>query len=111
GAAGGLISTAGDLVRWQHALVTGKVLTPESYEEMTTSFMLETGRETGYGMGLQLDTQLGRPCVWHGGGIHGFNSVLLYFPEAELSVAVISNCALRADDLGFGIAKALLATK
>jgi hypothetical protein len=60
-------------------------------------------------MGLFLDTQFGRPCVWHGGGIHGFNSVLLYFPEAELSVSVISNSALRADDLGFGIAKALLA--
>ena len=95
----------------QHALVTGQVLTSESYEEMTTPFMLENGRETGYGMGLQLDTQVGHPCVWHGGGIHGFNSVLLSFPDSRLSVAVISNGELRADALGLELARALLATK
>jgi len=112
GAAGALISTASDLVRWQQALVSGKVVSPESYLEMTTPFMLANGRETGYGMGLQLDAQAGQPCVWHGGGIFGFNSVLLYFPGEKLSVAVISNSErLRADALGLDIAKALLATK
>jgi len=112
GAAGALLSTASDLVRWQHALVTGQVVKPESYLEMTTPFMLDDGSETGYGMGLQLDTQAGQPCVWHGGGIHGFHSVLLHFPGAKLSVAVISNSQrLRADTLGLELAKALLATK
>lgn len=112
GAAGALISTASDLVRWQRALVTGHVVTPESYLEMTAPYMLADGRETGYGMGLQLDTQAGQPCVWHGGGIHGFNSVLMYFPGAELSVGVISNSErLRADALGLELAAALLAAK
>src|SRR5262249_32816213 len=54
GAAGGLISTAGDLVRWEQALVSGKVVKPESFTEMTTPFMLNNGRETEYGMGLGL---------------------------------------------------------
>src|SRR6185295_9146238 len=85
GAAGGLISTASDLVRWQLALVNGRVVSKASYEEMTTPFMLASGKETGYGMGLQLDVQAGKPCVWHGGSINGFNSVLMYFPEAKLS--------------------------
>ena len=112
GAAGGLISTAGDLVRWQRALVTGRVVTPESYLEMTTPYMLASGRETGYGMGLQLDTRAGEECVWHGGAIPGFNSVLLYFPGAELAVAVLSNSqGLRADALGLQLAEALLAAK
>jgi hypothetical protein len=88
GAAGVLISTAGDLVRWQRALVTGQVLSPESYLEMTTPFLLNDGRETAYGMGVQLDAVAGEPCVWHGGGIHGFNSVLLHFPRVDLSIAV-----------------------
>ena len=112
GAAGALISTASDLVRWQQALVTGQVVKPESYLEMTTPYMLASGRETGYGMGLQLDKQAGEACVWHGGGIHGFNSVLLYFPVQKLSVGVISNSErLRADALGLELAKALLAAK
>jgi CubicO group peptidase (beta-lactamase class C family) len=112
GAAGGLLSTASDLVRWQRALATGRVVRPESYLEMTTPFMLDSGRETGYGMGLQLDTQAGQPCVWHGGGIAGFHSVLLHFPGEELFIGVISNSeGLRADDLGLELARALLATK
>lgn len=109
GAAGALLSTAGDLVRWQQALVAGRVVKPESYEEMTLPYMLASGRETDYGFGLQLDQQAGSRCIWHGGGINGFNSVLLYFPDEKLHVAVISNSeVLRADALGLTIAKDLL---
>lgn len=112
GAAGALISTAGDLVRWQQALVSGRVVKPESYEEMTLPFLLASGRETSYGMGLQLDQRAGQRCIWHGGGINGFNSVLMYFPEAQLHVAVISNSErLRADALGLALAEELLIAK
>jgi D-alanyl-D-alanine carboxypeptidase len=91
GAAGGLISTAGDLVRWQRALVTGKVVRPESYEEMTLPYLLNGGGETTYGLGLSLEDRGGRRCISHGGGIFGFNSFLAWFPDEGLSVAVISN--------------------
>lgn len=112
GAAGALVSTAADLVRWQQALVSGRVVTPESYEEMTLPFLLANGRETSYGMGLQLDQRVGRDCVWHGGGINGFNSVLMYFPDEKLHVAAISNSErLRADALGLAIAEACLGSK
>ena len=112
GAAGGLISTAGDLVKWQLALVNGRALSKASYEEMTLPFMLVDGKETNYGLGLQLDTQAGQPCIWHGGGINGFNSVLMYFPEAKFSVAAISNSERsRADALGLKIAETLIGKK
>jgi hypothetical protein len=63
-------------------------------------------------MGLQLDKQAGQRCIWHGGGINGFNSVLLYFPDAKLHVAAISNSeTLRADALGLAIAEAMLGSK
>jgi CubicO group peptidase (beta-lactamase class C family) len=83
GAAGGLISTSSDLVRWQMALVSGRVVRPESWEEMTLPYMLASGSETDYGMGLMLQTQAGQRCIWHGGGIFGFNSALMYFPDAR----------------------------
>lgn len=112
GAAGALLSTAGDLVRWQQALVAGRVVKPESYEEMTTPFFLKDGHETAYGMGLQLDSQRGSRRVWHGGGINGFNSVLLYYPDAKLHIAVISNSErLRADALGLALSEELLGAK
>lgn len=112
GAAGGLISTASDLVRWEVALMSGRAVSMASLEEMTQPFMLTNGKETTYGMGLQLDIQAGQRCVWHGGGINGFNSVLLHFPDVKLTIAVISNSeGARADALGLALARALLAAK
>jgi len=92
GAAGAIEASAGDLVRWQRALVTGRVIDPASYEEMTTPFLLNDATETSYGFGLFLDELEGHRRVQHGGGINGFNSLLTYIPELELSVAVISSC-------------------
>jgi CubicO group peptidase (beta-lactamase class C family) len=91
GAAGALLSTAGDLVRWNIALVTGGVVDPATYEEMTLPYMFDDATETSYGFGLSVAPVEGRPCVSHGGGINGFNSMLAHYPEAGLTVAVISN--------------------
>ncbi len=109
GAAGALLSTAKELVQWQLALVGGKVVSPDSYELMTTPFMLNDSSETKYGFGLAIGTFAGQPVVQHGGGINGFNSILSYYPEAKLSVAVISNSeACSAGQLGAAIARAVL---
>lgn len=109
GAAGALLSTAKDLVRWQQALVSGKVVSADSYEMMTTPFMLNDGSETKYGFGLGLGIMDGHPVVQHGGGIFGFNSMLAYYPEKMLSVAVISNSeGYSAGDLAARIARAVL---
>ena len=61
GAAGALLASAGDLVRWQLALVSGKVVSQESYAEMTTPFLLADLSETPYGLGLGLGEAAGRP--------------------------------------------------
>lgn len=92
GAAGAILSTAEDLIRWQLALVGGKVVAPDSYEMMATPFELNNGSQTEYGFGLGIRRSFGRPVVQHGGGINGFNSILRYYPDSKLSVAVISNC-------------------
>jgi D-alanyl-D-alanine carboxypeptidase len=52
GAAGGLYSTPDDLVRWDIALIEGKILKPEFYKLMTTSRELPHGKTAGYGCGL-----------------------------------------------------------
>jgi D-alanyl-D-alanine carboxypeptidase len=90
-AAGALCSTASDLVRWSHFLATGRVIQPASYTTMATAARLSNNSPTTYGLGLFLQPQLGRPTVWHTGGIPGFQSSLLYFPEHDIAVAVILN--------------------
>ncbi len=91
GAAGALLSTAGDLVRWQEALAGGKVVSPASYALMTTPYETSDGESTGYGFGLGIGDADGLVAVRHGGGINGFNSMLTHFPATDVTIAVISN--------------------
>jgi len=91
GAAGSLLSTATDLVRWEIALSAGMAVNPESYAQMTTGAVLANGEETHYGFGLAIKDWEGRRRISHGGGIFGFTSMLLTLPDDGLTVAVLSN--------------------
>ena len=109
GAAGALVSTASELVRWQRALVSGKVVSAESYGLMTTPHVLADGHPTGYGFGLSSSELGAHRSVAHGGGINGFNSMLAYYPDDALSVAVLSNSeGLSSSQVAEKIAQAVL---
>jgi CubicO group peptidase (beta-lactamase class C family) len=109
GAAGALVSTAGDLVRWQRALASGQVVGAESYGLMTTPHVLADGKATRYGFGLAASELGDHRSVGHGGGINGFNSMLTYYPNDGLSVAVLSNSeALGSGKIAERIARAVL---
>ncbi|HTF88787.1 MAG TPA: serine hydrolase domain-containing protein [Planctomycetota bacterium] len=109
GGAGGILSSAGDLVRWQIALSSGKVVKQESFAKMSKPTVLPNGHDTGYGFGLRMEDWEGKPRVWHGGGIFGFNSMLFWLPGDDLHVAVISNGeALASAELADAIAYAAL---
>jgi CubicO group peptidase (beta-lactamase class C family) len=90
-AAGALGSTVLDLLRWQSALRGGRVVSPESYAAMTTAARLNDGSATLFGLGLRSLNYRGRRVVEHAGGINGFLAELAYWPEADLTIAVLSN--------------------
>ena len=115
-AAGSLCSTASDLVRWSHLLATGRVMLPSSYATMTTAPLLTDNTLAPYGLGVSLLKQLGRPAVSHTGGIPGFQSSLLYFPDREMAIAVIVNAlptpaAVSAHGIALTVAGAAVATQ
>jgi CubicO group peptidase (beta-lactamase class C family) len=83
--AGGLYSTTDDLLRWEQGLFGGKLLSSASLQKMTTPF------KEDYACGLMVHTVNGRKVIEHGGGIEGFNTLLAYYPEDELTVIVLSN--------------------
>jgi D-alanyl-D-alanine carboxypeptidase len=88
---GSLCSTASDLARWSHLLATGYAMLPASYAAMTTPSRLANNAVVPYGLGLDVKNMLGRPAAAHGGAVYGFESFLLYFPDQDIAVAVISN--------------------
>jgi CubicO group peptidase (beta-lactamase class C family) len=68
-AAGAVCATAGDLARWSHALMAGRVVSPASLARMGTPD--GAARAWRYGFGLVLDSLAGRPVLYHGGDIPG----------------------------------------
>jgi len=84
-AAGAMYGSTGDLLAWQRALYGGRVLSDAALREMTTPL-----RED-YALGLNVSRRAGRLQYGHSGGIDGFSTHLLYEPQAQLSVVVLSN--------------------
>lgn len=81
---GSMVSTAIDLVRFMHALTIGKLVSKTSFEQMKTW-------KDDYGFALfpmPIDSLEG---FGHTGGIDGFQSILVHFPEKNLSIAYLSN--------------------
>lgn len=91
GAAGAMISTVGDLLAWDAALHSGKVLKQASLDEMLAPVKLKDGKESRYGFGIGVAGEGERRVIEHGGGINGFASYLGRFPTRGLSVAVLVN--------------------
>jgi D-alanyl-D-alanine carboxypeptidase len=89
--AGDLVSTVGDLLAWQQALVNHRLLKPESFEMMTTRGRLDDGKTMNYGLGLFIRKLGDLEVIRHGGGIQGFRADLAYYPESGYTIAVLSN--------------------
>lgn len=89
--AGALSSTVFDLIAWDTALFSNRVLPPELTKLMMTPGTLTDGTPTDYGFGLQLSRFYGRLAVMHGGGIFGFSSFNIVFPDTKLQIAILGN--------------------
>lgn len=90
-AAGSLCSTVTDLVAWTQALSSGKVVSPASYQMMSTPGTLNDGRPHTYGFGLSTGALRGHRQVNHNGGINGFVSELHHYVDDSLITVVLTN--------------------
>ena len=108
-AAGALGSTAEDLLAWELALRSGRAVAPADYEAMITPGSLNDGAPISYGLGLTNLTYRGRRVIGHGGGINGFASNLVYWPEHDLAIAVVGNSRdFPAQQATFALARRVL---
>lgn len=91
-AAGSLMSTTGDLLKWQNALNTNKLLKKSSYEKAIHGSTLNNGEQITYGYGLEETDINGSPSIQHGGGIFGYTTMGIYFPKENIFVSGLTNC-------------------
>ena len=90
------LSTPSDLVRFGMAIDSGKLLQPSTVRTLQTSQRLASGKETGYGLGWDLETitLAGKPTqvVGHDGDtLGGMVASLMTSREHGIVVSVISN--------------------
>lgn len=89
--AGNLISTARDMDLWLTALRGGKVISPDSYKEMTTNYADQIANQYGYGLipGIY-------GGVWHSGGIGRYFAFDYTNADEGYNLFVASNTATPA---------------
>ena len=90
-AAGSMLSTVDDMLLWNNALMSGKVISKAYLEKALIPAILNNGKNTGYAYGLMIGDLDGSKTVEHSGGIHGFLSNGIYFPEEDVYVIAFSN--------------------
>lgn len=93
--AGGVLSTVNDLHRWNTALYQGRILKPESLNKFMEKSADRNHPILGkmdYGFGIMMNA--GKPLAYfHTGYVKGAPSLLIYYPESETSVIILSNIA------------------
>jgi len=98
---GGLMSTVLDMVKWDAALDTSRLLKEATWKQMWTNARLNNGGIVpSYGMGFGLTPYMGHRRVGHTGGIPGFASAFARFPDDKLTVIVLTNVAHKDLDIG-----------
>lgn len=93
-AAGSLMSTVDDLAAWSDAVFSGKLVRREWLDKAFKPYVLSDGESTGYGYGWFVADFAGHRSIEHGGGINGFTTYGMTFPEDGLFVAILTNSAV-----------------
>lgn len=90
-AAGGLLSSVHDLVKWDAALYGDQLLAAGSKTAMWTPVILPNGRNTGYGFGWNVRPYKDLRSQSHSGMVAGFVANFSRFPDQEAVFIVFLN--------------------
>lgn len=93
---GGMVSTVGDLLKWDQALYGEKLLSAESKRLMFTPYVKDdVWGDLGYGYGWMIGKREigGKPRLVHehGGNANGYRSLITRYPDEKRLVVILLN--------------------
>jgi len=88
---GGLLTTVGDLLKWNEHYDAPSEGDPLAAAEQQRPGVFSDGRAHGYALGLFVGKYKGVREVYHSGSTAGYQAFLTRFPDERLSVAVLCN--------------------
>ena len=94
-AAGGMVATATDLVKFAAALRSGTLLNAQSMAFLLDWFPIDEKREVGHGV-FRVKTQTdkglsGYSLVGHDGAVLGYTACMYWLEDSDLSLVVLAN--------------------
>ena len=89
--AGAIVSTVGDLAKWNAALDGDTLLSAATKQQMWTPATLNNGKATKYGFGWFIDTLDGHKNIGHSGSTSGFSATIQRFPDDRLAIIILTN--------------------
>jgi CubicO group peptidase (beta-lactamase class C family) len=92
-APGGIYSTTADLYKWGKAMANTQILSPASWKQALTPGLDK------YGFGWWIDSLFNRKYIYHSGGLPGFMSYLVYFPDDDITIIMLTNFGNYGDGL------------
>lgn len=87
----GVVSTLGDLFKWDQALYGERLVKRATLDLAFTPGRTNDGAATTYGFGWVVGTLLGQRTISHGGSWLGFRNAIRRYPDAGVTVVVLSN--------------------
>lgn len=109
---GGLLTTVGDLLKWNENFTSPVVGDASFVAEQQRVGTFNDGRPHGYGLGLFVGTHKGLREVSHSGSTAGYNAFLTRFPDQHVSVAVLCNASsAQATQYAHAVADVFLADR
>ena len=91
---GRISSTVQDLLKWDQALYTEKLITQQTLAEAFTPMKLTDGKISRYGFGWEIiDTNPSGKVVWHNGDNPGYKTQIMRYLGSKRTLILLSNNA------------------
>ena len=90
---GGLLTTVGDLLKWNERLSNPPAADAAMIAEQQKPGRFNDGRAQAYALGLMVGAREGVRAVTHSGSTAGYQANLARYPDARVSVAVLCNAS------------------
>jgi CubicO group peptidase (beta-lactamase class C family) len=88
---GDLAMPVSQLLKWDLTIMNQSLLTPASYKQMETPYTLAAGKDSQYGLGVQIFSLKGHHVIAHSGEVGGFVAENIIFPDEHIAIAVLTN--------------------
>jgi serine beta-lactamase-like protein LACTB, mitochondrial len=108
---GGWLSSADDMMRFELAMLTDRLISRASRDLIWTPQHTTDGKATEYGLGWGIGTEkeLGVKYVGHSGGQQGTSTFMMLVPERQAGIIVLVNMEdVEARDLAMEVMRVLL---